>query len=156
MTPPERLRPRADREVTRSSGARRADREVAPFGTAEEEADTSTKPRAPGPASDWTFAQRALVVIGWAVFLWAWVAVMRDTTPQTVVITAILLAAGPATAETIDLLWIRHNLNIYRKRGARRNVPQVRHEYSRDFLGRKLIADWSSLPGEGLIVVDFD
>lgn len=118
--------------------------------------DTRTGAGTPGLASVKTFARWVLAAIGWFVFFWAWVSVMRHTSPQTMVNAAILLAAGAGASEAISLVWIRHNLNIFRKKGPRESVPRVRYEFSRDFLGRKLVGDWRSLAEEALIFVDFD
>jgi hypothetical protein len=97
-----------------------------------------------------------LVVIGWFVFLWAWVSVMRFTALETVVGTIILLATLALVIEVINLLWIRHNVTIFKKKGPRKGVPQVRYEFQGDFLGRRQDADWQNLRGEALIIVGFD
>lgn len=114
------------------------------------------KLKTPGAASDWTLTQRAFVALGWAVFLWAWVTVMHYTAVQTMIGTVILLVAGMAAVEVVDLMWIKHNLNIYKKKGPRKSVPKVGQQYRRDFLGRALIAEQCSLLEDDLIVVDFD
>ncbi len=100
--------------------------------------------------------QLVLVVIGWCLFLWAWISVMRFTALETVVATIVLLAALAVVIEAINLLWIWHNVNIFKKKGPRKSVPQVRYESQRDFLGRRQVADWQKLPGEALIIVSFD
>lgn len=109
-----------------------------------------------GAASIRALVQLVLVVVGWILFLWAWVSVMRFTAPETVAVTTILLAAFAVGIEVINLLWIRHNVNIYKRKGPRKSVPRVRYEFRRDFLGRRQAADWQSLQGEALIVVSFD
>jgi hypothetical protein len=101
-------------------------------------------------------AQLVFVVIGWFVFVWAWVSVMRFTAPETAVVTAILLAALAAVIEAINLLWIGHNASIFKKKGPRKSVPQVRYESQQDFLGRRQAADWPNLQREALIIVGFD
>ena len=119
--------------------------------------EDSVKVDRPGGASSIrALVQLVLVVIGWFLFLWAWVSVMRYTAPETVAVTTILLAAFAVVVEAINLLWIRHNMKIYKKKGPRENVPQVRYEFRRDFSDRRLAADWQSLQGEALIIVSFD
>ncbi len=100
--------------------------------------------------------QLVLVGIGWCLFLWAWVSVMRFTALETVVATIVLLAALAVVIEAINLLWIWHNVNIFKKKGPRKSVPQVRYESQWDFLGRQQAADWQKLRGEALIIVGFD
>ncbi len=95
-------------------------------------------------------------MIGWLLFLWAWISIMRFTAPETIVVTTILLAAIAIAIAAIDLTWIWHNLNIYKRKGYRKNVPQVPQEFRQDFLGRQQAADWQNLRGETLIVVSFD
>jgi hypothetical protein len=109
-----------------------------------------------GGTSIRALVQLVLVVIGWCLFLWAWVSVMRFTALETVVATIVLLAALAVVIEAINLLWIRHNINIFKKKGPRKSVPQVRYESQRDFLGRRQVADWQNLRGEALIIVGFN
>ncbi len=119
--------------------------------------EDSVKVDRPGSATSIrALVQLVLIVIGWFLFFWAWGSVMRFTAPETVLVTIILLAALAAVILVINLLWIRHNVNIFKKKGPRKSVPQVRYEFQRDFLGRKQVADWQNLQGEALIIVGFD
>ena len=119
--------------------------------------DGSVKVERPvGATSIRALVQLMLVVIGWFIFLWAWVSVMRFTALETVVSTIILLATLALVIEVINLLWIWHNVNIFKKKGPRKGVPQVRYEFQGDFLGRRQDADWQNLREEALIIVGFD
>lgn len=112
--------------------------------------------RSGGATSIRALVQLVLVVAGWFLFLWAWVSVMRFTAPATAVATVILLLAFAVVIYAINLLWIRHNVNIYKRKGSRKNLPQVEYDFRWDFLDRRLAADWQNLQRETLIVVDFD
>jgi hypothetical protein len=81
---------------------------------------------------------------------------MRFTALETVVGTIILLATLAVVIEIINLSWIRHNVNIFNKKGPRKGGPQVRYEFQRDFLGRQQVASWQNLRGEALVIVGFD
>ncbi|WP_207956158.1 hypothetical protein [Rubrobacter marinus] len=108
------------------------------------------RPRRYGPV------QTALVAVGWVLFLWAWVSVVRHTAPVTMLSTLGFLGACALVNEAIALGWIHHNLRIFARRGPRKAVFVPEHAFSKDFLQRELVADWTSLRGEGAILVGFD
>lgn len=45
----------------------------------------------------------------------------------------------------INLLWVQHNINIYRKKGPRKEAPTAKHAYEQDWEGRKIATDWEAL-----------
>ena len=100
--------------------------------------------------------QAVLVVVGWVVFLWAWISVVRHTAPSTMLWTLGLLGACALVNQAISLGWIHHNLRIFARKGPRKAVFVPEHEFTKDFLERELVADWMGLRGEGTILIGFD
>ena len=97
-----------------------------------------------------------LVVVGWVVFLWAWISVVRHTAPSTMLWTLGLLGACALVNQAISLGWIHHNLRIFARKGPRKAVFVPEHAFTEDFLNRELVADWTELRGEGAILISFD
>ena len=122
--------------------------------------DTRTRggssPPRPAPARSFGLPQTVLVVVGWVVFLWAWISVVRHTALSTMLWTLGLLGACALVNEAISLGWIHHNLRIFTKKGPRKAVFVPEHEFAKDFLDRELVADWADLRDEGAILISFD
>lgn len=76
-------------------------------------------------------------VLSWLALGAAWWAVLRRDhrtwLPELLVPTAALVVVSALT-----LLWVRHNLGIYQRKGPRRGVPEVQEPWLRDSLGRRL------------------
>jgi hypothetical protein len=76
-------------------------------------------------------------VLSWIALGIAWWAVLhrdhRTWLPQLVVPTASLVVVTVLT-----LLWVRHNLGIYQRKGPRQGVPEVDDPWVSDSLGRRL------------------
>lgn len=51
----------------------------------------------------------------------------------------------------ITYLWVWHNLNIWKRKGPRRKVTPGEHDFSRDWLGRPVAADFPALRNAKLI-----
>lgn len=81
-------------------------------------------------------------VLSWIALGIAWWAVLRRDhrtwLPELLVPTASLVVVTALT-----LLWVRHNLGIYQRKGPRRGVPEANEPWVSDSLGRRL-----ELPGD--------
>ncbi|MBM5810469.1 MAG: hypothetical protein FJ191_00670 [Gammaproteobacteria bacterium] len=64
----------------------------------------------------------------------------------------VTLIAAPALTGA----WILHNLNLYRRKGPRLGAPVVRIDYSRDWNGRAVEADWERLREASVVTVSVD
>lgn len=87
-----------------------------------------------------------VAMTGWGLLALAWWRVASDPGEAgTVVAIGLLVVAMLIVVVTATWLWIEHNLSIHRRKGPRRSVPAVAERFERDFLGRDLSADWSSV-----------
>jgi hypothetical protein len=78
-----------------------------------------------------------IVLGGWVLFFVWWGEVLnitsfRDATVGVLVILGVSLVTALGTTA-----WVRYNLGIYRRKGPRRTVPDVREDADADVLGRK-------------------
>ena len=54
----------------------------------------------------------------------------------------------------LTLLWVRHNLGIFRRKGPRKGLPAVSEEIRSDSLGRTLdLPGYDSLKGAPVVVI---
>ena len=97
--------------------------------------------------------QGALVVLGWALFIASWVKVGRGVTGDTVVTTLLLVVGVAVISLSVTILWIAHNVSIFRRKGPRTNARDIDFEFNKDFLGRDLDADWDAVGQSSKILV---
>jgi hypothetical protein len=98
-------------------------------------------------------AQSALVALGWALFIASWIKVGRGVTGDTVVSTLLLVVGVTVLSLSVTILWIAHNLSIFRRKGPRTNARDIDFEFDKDFLGRDLDADWDVVGRSSKILV---
>ncbi len=92
----------------------------------------------------------------WALFVWAWYVVFYRRTPLQTVRGVLVLGVFLVLVNVITFIWVRHNLDLHRRMGARRGLPLVREEWGRDYFGRRLVADWLQIQDAPLIDLDVD
>lgn len=100
--------------------------------------------------------QVVLVLAAWVLFVVCWVMVALDTPISSIAVSAIVVGAAIAAFLLVTLLWIAHNLRIYRDKGPRTGVRKVVPDFSHDFVERPVVADWEDLRSSGLIAVTID
>lgn len=96
--------------------------------------------------------QVLVAVIGWVVFIYLWYVTLAY---RVIGLRPYLeLAAIALTALVVIVItqyWVWHNVRIWRRKGPRKNVTIAEFDFSRDWLGRSVNADWQSLKGDSLI-----
>lgn len=98
-------------------------------------------------------AQSAVVALGWALFIGGWIKVGRGVTGGTVVDTLLLVVGTTIISLTVTILWIAHNLSIFRRKGPRVDARDIDFEFDKDFCGRDLDADWDAVGRSSKILV---
>ena len=86
-------------------------------------------------------AQTAVGAGFWLLFAFLWVDLVRDgkATPGTLGASAGLLLAVAAVVLLVTLAWVRHNVGIHRRRGARQARPAMEPRLDVDRLGRAVV-----------------
>jgi hypothetical protein len=118
-------------------------------------------PRRP-PAPDlrrrrpwWHRPVHALIVGGgWAGFAWMWWLVAAQ--PWDVQRLVWLIAGSVVLLPLATAAWVRHNREIFRRKGERRSVADVDPGYARDWHGRAVMADWAALATARHVLVTVD
>lgn len=80
-----------------------------------------------------------LILCVWALFFYWWGLVLPATFLPEAARALLYILSICLLASLLTLGWVRYNLGIYRRKGPRRNVPEVREIFDADALGRKII-----------------
>lgn len=77
--------------------------------------------------------QALVAIAAWAGFLFLWYLTLADrVTGRRPLYELIAIVIVAVVIVSITYLWIRHNLNIYKRKGPRRRVPPGEHDFSHD------------------------
>ncbi len=81
----------------------------------------------------------ALVALGaWALFFYWWREVLGFTRGGDVIFVLVFLAIAVSATTLLNLVWVGHNVRIFRRKGPRTHVPEVSQERDTDSLGRPI------------------
>lgn len=98
-----------------------------------------THPAAPTLASPGRQVFHLIVSIaGWALFTWWWWIVFQRVTAREIRYTGLVIAATLALTVLLTIIWVFHNLRIFRNRHQRTQVRHVREDFTRDRRGREV------------------
>ena len=92
-----------------------------------------------------------IVATGWLLFGWAWLVVGRDLPDYGLL--AWMILATLVISPAVTLYWVLHNLALFKRKGARRQVQQTTSDYAQDWAGRPVVADWNALRSAHLAVI---
>ena len=86
------------------------------------------------------FAHRVIGIAFWLLLVGLWVVLALEgkASGEAFRDTGLQLAALMGVVLTVTIWWIRHNVGIYRRKGARRGRPEVRPRTDEDRLGRPI------------------
>ena len=95
-----------------------------------------------------------LLVVPWAVFGWLWWRVALSTSAGALLDAVGLVVLVAVLCVPLTMLWIAHNLRIFRRKGERTGQPAAPFEYAADWTRREVVADWAAVRGARVVVVD--
>lgn len=95
------------------------------------------------PLSGWVRRLTHVVVLtaGWALFFVSWWRVLTTQKVSYPVLGWLILGAL-VLIPLVTLFWIRHNIEIFQRKGPRLRVRSTDERYERDWEGRTIKADW--------------
>jgi len=93
-------------------------------------------------------------IVGWTLFIWAWYVVFYRRTPLQTLRGILVPGAFLVLVNVITFIWVRHNLAIYRRKGPRQALRLVEEDWSTDYFGRRLDAEWDDVREGRLIDLD--
>jgi len=81
----------------------------------------------------------ALIAVGaWVLFFYWWRQVLGFTRRQDVIFVLIFIGVAVAATILLNLIWVRHNIGIFRRKGPRTRVTVVSQDRHSDSLGRAI------------------
>ncbi|MDO9556569.1 MAG: hypothetical protein Q7J82_03165 [Coriobacteriia bacterium] len=100
--------------------------------------------------------QYLLAIVSWVIFalLWAWVFWEGPAVDELLTVGYILLVSFGIVV--LMAIWVRYNVGIYRRKGARKTVPVATYDYSTDRLGKTVRLDIDVLRNERMISVTIE
>lgn len=95
-----------------------------------------------------------LTVLTWILFAYWWKKVVPQVSPEDASTAFLVIFLTVVVTSVLTLLWVRHNVNIFRKKGPRKGLPPVSEERSADHLGRRIAhPGYDFLKGSQVVVV---
>ncbi len=95
------------------------------------------------------------LVAGWALFGWFWWHVLTTQSFEHELL-VWLIGGSVVLLPLVTLVWVAHNVSIFRSKGPRRQVRARDLQYSQDWLGRRVEADWPALRAAQAVNISFD
>lgn len=80
----------------------------------------------------------SVAVLTWILFFYWWRQVIPQASVDDVSVALLAIFLTTLCTSVLTLLWIRHNVAIFRRKGPRKALPSVSEERTDDHLGRKL------------------
>lgn len=92
--------------------------------------------------------------LGWLLFFGGWLMVARNPAAQLGAPKLATLIIGSVLAfPLITLLWVRHNVGIYVRKGPRRTSANPALDYKQDWHGLPVTGDWPALQAAPHVIV---
>ena len=89
-----------------------------------------------------------LTVLTWILFVCWWIQVIPQVSLEDAVVSFLVVTFTAIATSVLTLLWVRHNIGIFRRKGPRKGLPSVSEERLADSLGRTI-----SHPGSDLLKI---
>ncbi|MDY0341570.1 MAG: hypothetical protein RBS17_10225 [Coriobacteriia bacterium] len=103
-----------------------------------------------------TLLQFALAIVSWILFGWLWwIALLLGPTDTQLHSTLIVVVVNLAIA-LITMLWVRWNIAIFKRKGARTAVPAVEYTYDYDCAGTPVVIPAAVRRGARSILIDME
>lgn len=92
------------------------------------------------------FCHALIAACAWVLFFFWWRQVLGFTRSQDVIFVLIFIGVTVVITTLLNLIWVRHNVGIFRRKGPRTRVTEVAQDRASDSLGRPI-----QLPAAGSI-----
>ena len=95
-----------------------------------------------------------LAVMTWLLFFYWWNQVIPQISVEDASVAFLAIFLTLLITSVLTLLWVRHNLGIFRRKGPRKGLPAVSEEIHSDSLGRiHDLPGCDSLKGAPVVVI---
>lgn len=90
---------------------------------------------------------------GWFIYFWLWWRVIYVYDQGLNPLVALFLFGVVIVVPTITLIWVLHNVRIFKHKGPRQGRTTVEDNYVADWKGRRVTADWADMKQSSSIVI---
>lgn len=90
---------------------------------------------------------------GWFIYFWLWWRVIYVYGQGLSPLVALFLVITIIVVPTITLIWILHNVRIFKRKGMRQGRTTADDSYASDWKGRRVTADWIDMKQASSIVI---
>lgn len=90
---------------------------------------------------------------GWFIYFWLWWRVIFVHEQGLSPLVALFLVSVIIVVPTITLIWILHNVRIFKRKGLRQGHTIAKDNYVSDWKGRRVMADWPGIKQASSIVI---
>ncbi len=90
---------------------------------------------------------------GWFIYFWLWWRVIYVYGQGLSPLVALFLFSTIIVVPTLTLIWILHNVRIFKRKGLRQGRAIVEDNYVSDWKGRRVTADWTDMQQASSIVI---
>ncbi len=98
--------------------------------------------------------QILLAVFGWLVFVWLWCNAILAGPSEAQLRSLVIVMIIDVVVIAVTMLWIRWNIGVSRRKGARRASRAVEYPYDRDSSGLPVRHEFAA--GDRFIVLDVE
>jgi hypothetical protein len=95
------------------------------------------------------------LIAGWALFGWFWWHVIATQSFDHRLL-VWLIGGSLVLLPLVTVIWVLHNVAIFRAKGPRRQVRERELQYPQDWMGRRVEADWPALRAAQAINIRLD
>lgn len=94
-----------------------------------------------------------IVLIGWFIFGWFWLKVLFEQTASPADLSWLVIGTL-VVIPAITLGWVLHNRSLYARKGPRTHGRYVADTYTRDWMGRLVLASFDQLRRMPFVIID--
>ena len=101
-------------------------------------------------------AQVVLAIVGWVLFAWLWWTALATGPTDNQLRSTLTVGAVDLGIVVVTMLWVRWNVAIYQRKGARRAVPAVEYAYDYDCAGTPVVIPAAVRNGSRSIIIEIE
>ena len=100
--------------------------------------------------------QALLAALGWVIFAWLWRTAVSAGPTAIQLRSMLTVGAVDLGIILVTLLWVRWNVAVYQRKGARKAIPVVTYAYDHDSTGTPVVIPAAVHNGSRSILIDVE
>lgn len=100
--------------------------------------------------------QILFAIVGWLIFAWLWWTAVSTGPTTSQLRSTLTVGAVDLAIILVTLLWVRWNVAVYQRKGARKAIPAVTYAYDHDSTGTPVVIPAAVHNGSRSILIDVE